>query len=214
MKWVFVSMLVGLTACGPLANNSSSLEAVRGVTGSNAPSESLQLGALAGWALAGVEEQSADRLLLNVFESGGAATLVHVGTNGPRRTWLSTEGTTITIEAGIILTTRGFGSDLMGTQTPVTGDALRTPTNYIRTHDFLNGLGQIERLDFRCESSFLKEETLEVSDKTYETMAYAELCEGDLNSFTNTYWITSDGAFVQSVQWISPELGYIGYQQL
>ncbi|HCP80958.1 MAG TPA: hypothetical protein DIT67_04975, partial [Octadecabacter sp.] len=126
----------------------------------------------------------------------------------------STEGASITIEEGVISATRGFGADLMGLQTPVVGAALQEPSNYIRTHDLLNGLGQIERLDYQCVSSFMKEETLEVSDKSYETTAYSEVCEGEQYSFTNTYWLTSDGTFVQSVQWISPELGHIGYQKL
>jgi len=214
MKWICVFALVVLTSCGPLGRNNNAIGAVRGITGSNVQSNSPAAVVFSGWALAGLEEQSSDRLLLNVFESGVASTMVQISTNGSRTTWASTEGASITIEEGVISATRGFGADLMGLQTPVVGAALQEPSNYIRTHDLLNGLGQIERLDYQCVSSFMKEETLEVSDKSYETTAYSEVCEGEQYSFTNTYWLTSDGTFVQSVQWISPELGHIGYQKL
>ena len=214
MKWICVFALVVLTSCGPLGRNNNAIGAVRGITGSNAQSESPTTDTFAGWALAGLEEQSSDRLLLNVFESGAATAMVQISTNGSRVTWVSTEGASITIEEGVISATRGFGADLMGLQTPTVGAALQEPSNYIRTHDLLNGLGQIERIDYQCVSSFSKEETLEISDKSYETSAYSEACQGENYSFENTYWLTSDGTFVQSVQWISPELGHIGYQKL
>lgn len=214
MKWICGFVLLSVVACGPLAGNNGAVSAVRGLAGASASSESPQFNALAGWALAGIEEQSGDHLLLNVFDSGAGAVLVPVSNNGPRTTWVSAEGASVTIEQGVILATRGFGADLMGLQTPTTGDAFRNPSNYTRTHDLLNGLGQIERFDYQCVSSFLKEETLVISDKSHETTAYQEVCEGEQYIFTNVYWLTSDDTFVQSVQWVSPELGQIGYQRL
>ena len=214
MKWICGAALAVLASCGPLGRNENALGAVRGITGSNAQNESPATGAFAGWALAGLEEQSSDRLLLNVFEIGAASAMVQIGTNGSRATWVSTEGASVTIEQGVIVGTRGFGSDLMGLQTPIAGAALQQPSNYIRTHDLLNGLGQIERHEYQCVSSFLKEETLEISEQSYATTAFTESCQGENYSFENTYWITSEGTFVQSVQWISPELGHIGYQKL
>ena len=145
MKWCLVIALLGVVACGPLGRNNSSVGAVRSMAGSNAENESTLLGPFAGWALAGIEEQSSDRLLLNLFERGVAVAMVQIGTNGSRITWVSADGISITLEEGVVIATRGLADDLMGLHTPVKGRGLRAPSNYLRTHDFLNGLGQIVR---------------------------------------------------------------------
>ncbi len=214
MKWICVFALTVLSACGPLGQNNNAIDAVRGIAGSNAQNESPMAGPLSGWAIAGLSEQSTDRLLLNVFEREAAAAMVHIGTNGSRNTWVSAEGVSITLEGGVVIATRGLGGDLMGAEAPVKGNGLRNPSNHLRTHDFLNGLGQITRREFRCETFFWKDETLEISDRRYETKAFREVCEGAQNRFTNTYWLTSDGTIQQTRQWISPEVGHIGYQRL
>ena len=214
MKWICVFALVVLTSCGPLGRNNYAIGAVRSVAGSNAQNELPGTGPFVGWALAGLEEQSSDRLLLNVFERGAASAMVHIGTNGSRITWVSAEAISVTLEDGVVIATRGLGGDLMGTEAPVKGAGFRIASNYLRTHDFLNGLGQIVHREFRCETFFWKDETLEISARSYETKAYREVCEGEQNRFTNTYWLTPNGTIQQTRQWISPEVGHIGYQRL
>lgn len=214
MKWICGIALLVLASCGPLARNNNVLGAAQGIVGANSQSESSVAGPLAGWAIAGLQEQSADRLLLNVFERGSAATMVHIGTNGSRVTWVSAEGVSITLEDGVVLATRGLGGDLMGAAAPVKGSGFRNPSNYLRTHDFLNGLGQIERREFNCETFFWKDETLRINEQSYQTRAFREVCEGTQNRFTNTYWLRSNGVIQQTRQWISPEVGHIGYQRL
>ena len=213
MRCIFILAFVGLTACGPLAGNSS-IDTIRSVTGANAQGESVATGPLAGWALAGISEQSSGQILLNIFEQRVAVAMVQVGNNGSRVTWVSANGVSLTLDDGVVIATRGLGGDLMGVDTPIKGNGLQTPSNHPRTHDFLNGLGQIVRREFRCVTSFWKDETLEISEQTFEAKAYREVCEGEEYDFTNTYWMTTDGSIRQSSQWISPEVGQIGYQRL
>jgi hypothetical protein len=115
---------------------------------------------------------------------------------------------------GLLVGTRGFGDDLMGSDVAAAKSSLNGGGNHLRTLDFLNGLSQIERRTYQCVSVQTGREDITIVERTYATTIIEETCSGENESFKNTYWRDENGVIWQSRQWISSGIGYLGYQRL
>jgi hypothetical protein len=57
-------------------------------------------------------------------------------------------------------------------------------------------------------------ETITIVERSYATTVLEENCVGENATFKNTYWRDANGVIWQARQWISPLVGYLGYQKL
>jgi hypothetical protein len=161
-----------------------------------------------------IDAQDVGLLRLSIL-SRDATGLVFFGrANGSKVTWLSLEGVSFVFNDGLLVGTRGFGDDLMGSDVAAAKASLQRGSNYLRTLDFLNGLSQIERRTFQCVSVQTGRENTTIVERTYTTTVIEETCSGENESFKNTYWRDENGVIWQSRQWILREIGYLGYQRL
>lgn len=218
MKLVPILALAALSACGPMASDGIGATVAQGLTSRFAgPADSAPA---AGGAPAAVlsretiEQQDTDLLRVSLISREITTFVLLGGQNGSKFTWLSVDGLSLTFDNGLLVATRGFGDDLMGADVAAAQRSLDAGGNHLRTLEFLDGLDQVERLVFECSTVVTGRETISIVERSYATTILEESCVGESVTFKNTYWRDANGTIWQARQWISPLLGYLGYQRL
>lgn len=222
LTWItglICTAFVGLTACGPLNQSNAKLGVVRNVTAgltaaaTGAGAEQVEPAAEQALTREFIDAQGGELLRVSVISREATALVVLAGRNGGKETWFSPDGLSISLENGLLIGTRGFGDDLMGADIAAAQASLNGGGSHIRTLDFLNGLGQIERLSLQCTTVQTRRDQLTILERTFDTAVLEETCEGAGRSIKNTYWRGRNGVIWQSRQWVSDGVGYIGYQR-
>lgn len=215
---IFGLALAALTACGPLQDDNrlaaTAQTLLQRAGGGGEESDSAPVSGTAGLTRAQIEAQPTDLLRLSIISLDATALVFKIGQNGSRTTWVSAEEIGIIFDRGVLVGTRGLGDDLMGSDVSGAIRSLGGGGNHLRTMDFLNGLGQIERVGYQCSTAQVRRESLTLYERSYATVVYEETCSGEDSDFKNTFWRGADGVIWQSRQWISPDVGYLDYQRL
>ena len=210
--------LAALASCGPMASNGIGANIAQGLisrfTGPADSAAATQGGAPTALTREAIEQQDVDMLRVSIISRESTAFVFFGGQNGSKVTWLSIDGLSITLDDGLLVGTRGFGDDLMGADTAAAQVSLNGGGNHLRTLEFLNGLGQLERDVLECSTVVTGRETITIVERSYATTVLEENCTGDNATLKNTYWRDTNGVIWQSRQWVSPLVGYIGYQRL
>ena len=216
MKWYMqLSLLVGLAACGPLTQGNPTLDFARGVADQpegNDQAAGPSLNDLLNREFIG--QQPNDIILASVISRAATAVMIKAGTNGSKVTWFSPDGIGITLDNGVLIATRGLGADLMGSDAAGVISGLDGAATHDRTHAYMNGLDQIETRSFTCSVTKDRAEDITIYERTYTTSVFIERCSDGITDFTNTFWRTADGVIWQARQWVSGDVGYLGYQRL
>jgi len=84
----------------------------------------------------------------------------------------------------------------------------------VRVHDYLDGEDRLQRRTFQCDLRPAGRETIEIVERRYRASILEETCRTRDGSFTNSYWIDGTGRIVQSVQFVSPQVGFLVTQRL
>lgn len=206
--------MLWLAACGPMQADNRAVAAIKALAGQGGAGDSQASGAAPALTRAAVEAQEIDLLRVSIISREATALLGSAATNGTKVTWIAQEGVSLTFDAGLLVASRGFGEDLMGADVSGAKSSLINGGNHLRILDFLNGLDQIERRQFQCETRQNGSETIEILERTYATTIMEETCTSGSGGFKNTYWQDASGVIWQSRQWISDDVGYLGYQRL
>ena len=195
------ALLVLLSACGPLAETSPL----------NAIGDVVFDGVMSRFMPSDTAPQSPDReggMIVRVANLGLTDHFFLAGQNGDKITWMSENSDSITLVDGIMVGTRGFGDDLMGMEGPTRAVLTRDGAHHRRLHEELDGLDQIIRREFACEIDVVELADLSAYEKTMSATRLDEECGNRSFVFVNRYWLSEDGALVQSKQLISPGVGY------
>lgn len=161
-----------------------------------------------------IEAQNIDLLRVSIISRDVTTLVPFAAQNGDKTTWISSDQISLSYKGGLLIGSRGLGDDLMGADVSGALTSLSAGGNHMRTLDFLNGLDQIDRKSFQCETVQTGSELLTIFEISYQTDVFDETCVGESETFKNTYWRDADGVIWQSRQWISPMVGYLGYQRL
>ena len=212
--WVAALALMALGAgCGPGAETGTlagiAVQIVGGGGGDQAATEP-QIGLTREI----IEQSGQELILVTVPSRGAAATLIRAGQNGDKVTWISPDGIGLTYRGGILIATRGFGDDLMAADVADLARGLRAGRLAVRVHDYLDGEDQILRRTFQCDLQGGGSETIEIVERVYRTRVVEEVCRTRGGGFTNRYWIDGSGRILQSVQFVSPQVGFVVTQRL
>ncbi len=214
IRFAFLALAL-CVACGPMNQSSPIQGLAQGlIGGGGAESDTPDTGGVMSLTRAFVEAQPNDLLLASVISREATAILVRGGNNGSKTTWLSPDGISVTLDRGLVVATRGLGDDMMGAEVSAVLNSFGRQGSYPRRYSFLNGLDQIEMLDFQCQISLDRSETITIVERAYATNVFIETCDSREGSIRNLYWRASNGVIWQSRQWISAEVGYLGYQRL
>lgn len=126
------------------------------------------------------------------------------------QTWLSADGATLTLEQGLLTSTKGFGAGLAGSSLRQSAALVLAGKGGTATrfHSFLNGNDQIEQHAYECEVAVLGSETVFLRGRPVSARKLEERCYGVAESFTNTYWLRLGAPVIlQSSQWTGSFLG-------
>lgn len=206
--------LTVLAACGPMAPEHSFSATVVSLIRGGDSGQSGQVGLGARPSREQIEAQPLDLLRVSIISLEATTVMALAGTNGTKTTWFSAGNLSVSFEDGLLIGSRGFGDDLMGADVSGAIQSLSSGGNHMRTLSFLNGLGQIEEVSYRCSTVHVRADRLEIIERFYDTTIIEETCSSGDHSFKNTYWRDQDGVIWQSRQWISPRVGFLGYQRL
>lgn len=140
-------------------------------------------------------------------DSAGSVSMKRVGRNGSIDTWMSKDRYTISLDHGVLVATRGFGFDVMGSDAEPTLLGLRGGQAgvYTRRMRYLTGNEQSTWVQAGCR---IGDPTREITAKG-SVLRYTEVCQARRQSYTNSFWTADSGRIVRSRQWVSAEIGYI-----
>ena len=145
-------------------------------------------------------------ILISSLEQNNQATLVALGNNDQKLTWVSADGISLTFNDGILIATRGYSEDLIALR-EISASKLFASKNigYKRTHRYLDGENRYSDITFNCEGTKLSSQTTMILNISLPTDRFIEKCKSLNYSFTNEYDLLAEtDIVVKSKQWISP----------
>ena len=214
MRYLALSFAI-LAGCGPLAGENPLAGLVTVPGGEDAPvADAAPADPRQVLTRDIIEGLPNDLLLVEVPTRGAVATLLPVGQNGPRQTWVSPDGISVTVESGLIVATRGFGHDLMAADVSGLRAVLSGAASGQYVLETLDGRDQVVRQVFDCAIEDRTPDPVTIFERTYSTTKLFVVCGNSDIRFGNFYWVDRSGKIWKSQQFTTPELGHMGTEVL
>jgi len=158
-------------------------------------------------------DQGGNPLLRAKIERVGAiAFLGKIGEGRGVISWASVDGSSLSLRDGVVVATRGLGTDLMSAAVP-TAAQLAAGGAVQRQHFYLFGGETEQERRFDCRIQDGGPERIVVAELAYDTRHRVETCTGSGGlTFENHYWFDNRAIIRQSRQWISPDVGFLELQ--
>lgn len=126
--------------------------------------------------------------------------------------WGAADATLFTFRDGVLIETRGLGSDLMSSSAPSLA-RIRSGEGYERAYFVLGVDDRTERHAFRCTAVSRGEDEVTIYGRAYPVTHLRERCEGTGEAITNDYWL--DGEVVRKArEWVSPAVGHAWFERV
>lgn len=138
------------------------------------------------------------------------ATLVALGNNAERLTWVSSDGISLSYDNGVLIATRGYSQDLLSLNYEKPKKIFSSNyLKYNKTHRYLDGENRYNDLQFKCTGTKKKPQSIKIVEYTLLIDRYVETCVNKKYKYTNEYDLLSGTTVVvRSHQWISPINSY------
>lgn len=185
-----LGLVLALSACGTAGRVMAPVAGM--ITGGSAPPAALKAQAEAP-AITVVLTARGITFPMRVLEREGDVT-----------TWVAGDGAQMETRNGIVISTRGFGQDLMSSIPPSVSDLTRVGDTHERRLFLLNGADETQLRAYIC-----KMERAEGGDGPAGALHVTETCLEKNRRIINEYWIGSGGRILKSRQFISPMAGYV-----
>ena len=149
-------------------------------------------------------------ILISSIDHKNQATLVALGNNEEKLTWVSADGISLTFDHGVLIATRGYSQDLLSLK-------YKNPKNmflsnklaYTKIHRYLNSENRYKDIVFQCKGKKILAKTIQILDYTLPVDSFIEECKSEKHSYKNEYALLAGTTIVIiSKQWISPLNGY------
>lgn len=127
-------------------------------------------------------------------------------------TWTAQGQANFSLRDGVLIQTRGLGSDLMSAQAPSLAQ-LRSGASYERVYYFLGPDDIGTRRTYDCTTATIGRETIEVVGKSHATTRLTETCTRQNGKVTNDYWIEGN-TVRKSRQWASNGVTYLEFEKV
>ena len=150
------------------------------------------------------------------LKNGQNGALTRYPGKGYGTTWLGADGATLTLEKGIIIASRGMGTDVMGgyTNIPVWNEIL-IEENYTKSISYLNQDNKLKIMNFDC---IVKRDDqiqfIEILDTKYTTNLFVETCTALNLKTKNMFYVDKKNVVRRSVQHHSKKIGYVLTERL
>lgn len=156
---------------------------------------------------------------VNPEKAGGSDFLRRIASrrdsrNRVNEVWQSSDNAQIFLRNGVLVGTRGVGTDIISSTASETISALQSGQSVgsTRSYNISNGDNTAERADFRCSVNNLGPADIIIVNQSFRTSHFRESCLGGPSgevSITNDYWVLpGSGTVKKSRQWAGPASGY------
>jgi len=209
MRFPLIAALLGaltLGACGTASDNplrATLFNNLKQLVSKKEPQQVLTTAILRTRLTPEVRAQLAASLMIVELPTLKIASVVsEVAQNGAVTTWFAPDGVGLSTKAGMLISTRGIGFDLMsssidGPLAIVTGSGEGVAT---RIHRVLDGEDQEVVLRFECTYT---------RDKSYVFESCTGKVSGKDLTIENHYWRDKSGEILSSKQWAGVRNGYM-----
>ena len=149
-------------------------------------------------------------ILTSSVDKKSQATLVSLGNNEERLTWVSSDGISLSYDNGVLIATRGYSQDLISLKYEKPNKIFSTNyLQYDKTHRYLNGENRYNKLKFKCTGKKMVPKSIEIVGHALVVDRYIETCRNNRHTYKNEYDLLSGTTVVvKSKQWISPITSY------
>lgn len=164
-----------------------------------------------------INEAAVPLILVEVPNRDASATMLSIGRNRTVTSWAGRDDVGLSmVEPGLIISTRGYGGDILSADIRQVLTALHQPfgATATRTFRFLDGSDQEYARSYFCEFETVGEQRIEIVEEIHQTVHLTERCEATDHGFENHYWIDANGLIWRSVQFAGSYIGYLHVERL
>jgi hypothetical protein len=155
-------------------------------------------------------------ILFVEIDRGQNGTLSQYPGEGIGQTWLAVDGSTVTLENGLLKATRGMGDDLMGSEiSHEINWSDPKEVSYKRRMAYLRLDNKTLINEYTCKLTDMNRvETINLFDADFSVKHVQETCRGAAGSFVNDYYIDTEGLVRNSRQYQGDKIGYMTIARL
>ena len=149
-------------------------------------------------------------ILISSLDETNQATLVALGNNKEKLTWVSSDGISLTFDQGILIATRGYSQDLLALKYLNPADLLKSKNiKYKKVHRYLTSDNKYNDIEFQCLGKKGQSKPVLFLQYKITLDKFTEECVSNQHSYKNEYDLLSGSSVViKSIQWISPTNKY------
>ncbi len=160
-------------------------------------------------------------ILISSEDKKTQATLVLLGNNNEKLTWVSADGISLSFYNGVLISSRGFAQDLIALNHPfIKKPFKKLGKEYKKTYRYINGENDYDDIKFTCRMRKKSNLSMTILDSKILVDKATENCKSIEYSFSNYYYLLSNTEIViKSNQWINPSnksfetLNYFAFQK-
>lgn len=151
-------------------------------------------------------------MLVELPKAESAALMGIDAINGDLVTWRSLEDQALTLENGVVISTRGLAFDLMGSSIGSIPSEIFRQAEYgataVRSFSFLDGENKLNTVSYECLYEIFPAEFVARLNGSVEFEYVSEICVRPGPDIENRYYFDQAGRQVTSQQWLGDNLGY------
>ena len=149
-------------------------------------------------------------ILISSVNKKSQATLIALGNNEERLTWVSSDGISLSYDGGVLIATRGYSQDLLSLKYEKPKKIFSSNNlQYNKIHRYLNGENRYDDLQFKCTGKKMAPRSIEIVEYSLLVDRYVETCINNYHGYKNEYdLLHGTTVVVRSKQWISPVNSY------
>lgn len=164
----------------------------------------------------GLDANAGPLLLVTVESSKFTSVAGLQGENGAMRSWHTPGGQAVITRGGILAGTRGFGNDILSSETAALAALIRARQagSAELTLRYLDGLGRERPLPLTCTTTIGATQSYEFAGKTVSGTQMVAQCSGYGFAFDDSFLVAGNGEILASRQWVGAGVGHITLQSL
>ena len=131
-------------------------------------------------------------ILISSLDETNQATLVALGNNKEKLTWVSSDGISLTFDQGILIATRGYSQDLLALKYLNPADLLKSKNiKYKKVHRYLTSDNKYNDIEFQCLGKKGQSKPVLFLQYKITLDKFIEECVSNQHSYKNEYDLLS-----------------------
>ena len=145
-------------------------------------------------------------ILVSSLDKTNEATLVALGNNEEKLTWVSADGISVSYDNGVLIATRGYSQDLLSLRYKNPAYLFSaSKIEYDKVHRYLSGENKYYDIHFKCMGVKEFSKPTQILEYNLSVDTFVEKCEHSSYNYVNEYDLLAGTTIViRSKQWISP----------